>query len=81
VAVVLDAYIRALATAPLSGQTRRTYASRVRQHLAWLAAADLERDPLASTDGRDWAVRDYRAYLQSVLKRSPDTVKRARRGR
>jgi hypothetical protein len=80
-AAVLDEYIGALATAPLAAQTRRTYISKVRQYLAWLAGADLDEDPLLSADGRDWAVRDYRAYLQSVLKRSPDTVKRARRGR
>jgi site-specific recombinase XerD len=76
-AAVLDDYTEALRSAPLSDQTRRTYASKVRQFLAWLASAGLDGDPLASADGRDWAVRDYRAHLQAVLKRSPATVNNA----
>ena len=74
---VLDGYAAALRTAPLSEQTRRTYASKVRQFLAWLAGADLDEDPLADADGRDWAVRDYRTHLQAVLKSSPATVNNA----
>src|SRR5450755_4178289 len=74
---VLDDYAAALRSAPLSDQTRRTYASKVRQYLAWLAATDLDEDPLASAAGRDWAVRDYRTHLQAVLKRSPATVNNA----
>jgi integrase/recombinase XerC len=42
---VLDGYAAALRTAPLSEQSRRTYASKVRQFLAWLAAADLGLRP------------------------------------
>jgi len=76
-AEVLAGYVGALAAAPLSGQTRRTYASKVRQYLVWLAGADLDGDPLGAPDGRDWAVRDYRGYLQSVLKRSPATINNA----
>ena len=53
---VLDDYIRALAAAPLAAQTRRTYTSKVRQYLAWLAGADLDEDPLTGAAGRDWAV-------------------------
>jgi site-specific recombinase XerD len=71
---VLDAYVVVLASAPLSAQTRRTYASKVRQFLVWLAGADVDGDPLGTPEGRDWAVRDYRGYLQGVLKRSPATV-------
>jgi site-specific recombinase XerD len=74
---VLDCYIAALRAAPLSEQTRRTYTSKVRQYLAWVADADLDEDPLTSADGRDWAVRDYRTHLQTVLKRSPATVNNA----
>jgi hypothetical protein len=55
-AAVLDDYTEALRSAPLCDQTRRTYASKVRQFLAWLASASLDGDPLASADGRDWAV-------------------------
>jgi site-specific recombinase XerD len=76
-AAVLDDYIEALRSAPLSDQTRRTYTSKVRQYLAWLADAHLDEDPLTSPPGRDWAVRDYRTHLQTVLKRSPATVNNA----
>lgn len=61
-----------------SQQSRRTYASKVRRyHLAWLADADSEGDALALRDGRDWAVRDYRTHLQTVLKGKPATVNNA----
>ncbi|MGA2929726.1 MAG: hypothetical protein ABSG43_27815 [Solirubrobacteraceae bacterium] len=49
----------------LSDQTRRTYTSKVRQFLAWLADAALDQDPLTSAEHRDWAVRDYRTNLQT----------------
>lgn len=74
---VLEAYVRALASAPLAEQSRRTYASKVRQFLVWLAVAEVDGDPLGSAEARDWAVRDYRGYLQAVLKRSPATVNNA----
>ena len=74
---VLDEYLAALTAAPLAEQTRRTYASKVRQYLAWLAAADVDGDSLRSIEGRDWAVRDYRTHLQAVLKRRPATVNNA----
>jgi Phage integrase, N-terminal SAM-like domain len=73
----LAGHAAALRTAPLSEQTRRTYTSKVRQFLAWLAGADHDADPLTGADGRDWAVRDYRTHLQTVLKRSPATVNNA----
>ena len=71
---MFDGYVAALESAPLSAQSRRTYASKVRQYLAWLAGAEVDGDPLVSAAGRDWAVRGYRGYLQGVLKRSPATV-------
>lgn len=74
---VLEEYAAALKTAPLSDQTRRTYASKARQFLAWLAVADVDGDPLDTTAVRDWAVRDYRTHLQTVLKRKPATVNNA----
>ncbi len=76
-AAVLDAYVIALATTPLAAQTRRTYVSKVRQYLAWLASAQTDGDPLDTRDGRDWAVRDYRTHLQAVLKRRPATINNA----
>jgi len=74
---VLEEYAAALKSAPLSDQTRRTYASKVRQFLAWLADADSDGDALNAKDARDWAVRDYRTHLQTVLKRKPATVNNA----
>jgi len=71
------AYTVHLARAPLSAQTRRTYASKVRGYLAWLAEAAVEGDPLIEAVARDWAVRDYRTHLAAVLKRSNSTVNNA----
>lgn len=55
---VPDAYTTvhaaALERAPLDGDTRRAYDSRVRTFLAWLDASGLDGDPL--TDGHD---RDF----------------------
>ena len=67
-------YATSLRSAPVDDDTRRAYASRVRQYLAWLATAAVEGDPLSDPVARDWAVRDYRAFLQSVAKRKPSTV-------
>jgi integrase/recombinase XerC len=71
---MLVTYITALATAPLSVETRRTYASKVRQYLAWLAIGDVDGDPLTERRARDWAVRDYRTHLATVAKRAPATI-------
>jgi hypothetical protein len=64
-AEILAAYVVALASAPLSAQTRRTYASKVRQYLVWLAGAEVDGDPLGAADGRDWAVRDSAATCRA----------------
>lgn len=72
---VFDSYTAALATAPLDEHTRRAYASRVRGFLAWLdEAAPSGGDPLTEAHGRDFAARDYRSHLKTVLKRSPATT-------
>ncbi|GAB3973039.1 hypothetical protein GCM10029978_051490 [Actinoallomurus acanthiterrae] len=51
----------------MAADTKRTYLSRVRMYLAWLADPDANRrskgDPLTNARARDWAVRDYRLYL------------------
>jgi integrase/recombinase XerC len=70
-------YVATLGRAPLSAETRRTYSSKVRQFLAWLATADLDGDPLEDPVARNWAVRDYRAHLVGVLKRANATVNNA----
>ena len=74
---VIDEYAAALRSAPLSDQTRRTYASKVRQYLAWLADGGVAGAPLLAKGARDRAVGDYRAHLQDVLKRKPTTVNNA----
>jgi integrase/recombinase XerC len=38
---------------PLSDETRRTYLSKVRGYLTWLAAADADGDPLTQARARD----------------------------
>ena len=66
-ASVLERYAAALADVPLAEETKRTYLSRVRMYLAWLASPPAARrpggDPLADPRARDWAVRDYRHWL------------------
>src|SRR6266851_4865612 len=76
-AAVLDDYAAALAGAPIAPESRRTYLSKVRQYLAWLAGAAVDGDPLTTSAARDWAVRDYRTHLQAVAKRAPRTVNNA----
>jgi site-specific recombinase XerD len=70
-------YLAKLARAPLSAETRRTYASKVRGYLAWLADTELDGDPLTEPAARDWAVRDYRTRLAAILKRGNATVNNA----
>ena len=74
---MLDDYAAALAGAPIAPESRRTYLSKVRQYLAWLADAAVDGDPLTTPAARDWAVRDYRTHLQAVAKCAPRTVNNA----
>jgi site-specific recombinase XerD len=74
---LLAGYAAELADTTLSAETCRTYISRVRQYLAWLAATHRRRrpgdqDPLTSPKARDFAVRDYRRWLlhEGPIKRS-----------
>ena len=48
---MFGAYVAALGAAPLSAQTRRTYASKVRRYLVWLAGAEVDGDPLEDDPG------------------------------
>ncbi|HXZ71584.1 MAG TPA: hypothetical protein VEH31_12050, partial [Streptosporangiaceae bacterium] len=56
---LLAGYAAELAGTTLSAETCRTYISRVRQYLAWLAATHRRRpgdqDPLTSPRARDFA--------------------------
>jgi len=72
---VFEHYTAALQRAPLDEHTRRAYAARVRGFLTWLETADpAGGDPLTDTHARDFAARDYRAHLKTVLKRTPATA-------
>jgi site-specific recombinase XerC len=76
----LATYASALEKVPMSADTRRTYVSRVRMYLAWLADGTssgssrrrFRGDPLTNPTARDWAIRDYRLYLlrEATPKRS-----------
>lgn len=68
------AYAAALERAPLDGDTRRAYDSRVRTFLAWLEDSGLDGDPLADAHDRDFAVRDYKTHMKTVLGRTANTV-------
>jgi integrase/recombinase XerD len=76
-AAVLADYAVALARADLTAQARRTYTSRVRVYLAWLADTDLDGDPLADPAAAAWAARDYKTYQYGTLRRAPATVNAA----
>jgi site-specific recombinase XerD len=71
---VLAEYHAALAQAPLEPTSRAKYLSRVRGFLAWLAASDVDGDPLGDPRARDWAVRDYRRHLKAFRKAAPATI-------
>ena len=73
-AELLAEYADHLEHAPLSGHTPRTYLGAVRAYLTWLQAAEVDGDPLNDATAKDWAVRDYRAYLVTVAKRATATV-------
>ena len=67
-------YAAALKRAPLDDDTRRAYDSRVRGFLAWLDTGDPDGDPLGDHHGRDFAVRDYKTHVKTVLGRADNTV-------
>ncbi|REF00662.1 tyrosine-type recombinase/integrase [Thermomonospora umbrina] len=71
---VHTAYAESLARAPLDGDTRRAYDSRVRTFLAWLDRSGLDGDPLTDPHDRDFAVRDYKTHMKTVLHRASNTV-------
>ena len=76
-AEVLVDYAAQLGRADMTAQARRTYLSRVRMFLAWLAHADIDGDPLTDPHAAVWAARDYKAYLYGTRKRAPATVNAA----
>jgi integrase/recombinase XerC len=67
-------YAAALERAPLDGGTRRAYDSRVRAFLAWLDTSGIDGAPLTDGHDRDFAVRDYKTHMKTVLHRAANTV-------
>ncbi len=63
---------------PLSVHTQRAYRTQVQQFCIYLDQTDREYgDPFKDMHARDYAVRDYKAYLKTVRKRKPTTVNTA----
>lgn len=59
----------------LAENTKRTYQTRVRGFLEYLAATPAEYgDPLADEHARDYAARDYKSHLKTVAKAKPSSV-------
>lgn len=77
-AAVLAEYAAAVARADLTAQARRTYLSRVRVYLAWLAESDVDGDPLGDPAAAAWAARHYKAHLYGTLRRAPGAGRRRR---
>lgn len=68
-------YERWLDRQPLAANTRRTYRTRVRGFLGYLAATPTEYgDPLSDEHARDYAARDYKTHLKTVRKAKPSSV-------
>jgi site-specific recombinase XerD len=64
-----------LARQPLAAHTRRVYGTRVRQYCAYLATIPGDYgDPLQEPAARNYAVRDYKAYLKTVRHAKPTSV-------
>jgi site-specific recombinase XerD len=74
-------YVAELAQAPLSAESRRTYASKARQYLVWLAswlhATDAGGDPLSDPGVRDRAVREWRTHLVTEAGLAPVSINNA----
>ena len=72
---LLGAYLAWLEGRPLAARSREAYAHQVRRYLVWLGArSPVDGDPLAETDARDWAVRDYKRHLKAVERWKPASV-------
>jgi site-specific recombinase XerD len=74
-AAALSAYLAWLEGRPLAARSRQAYAHQVRRYLAWLGdRSPVDGDPLAQSDARDWAVRDYKRHLKAVERWKPASV-------
>lgn len=71
----LAAYTTWLARQPLAANTQRTYRGRIAQFCTFLATYSPEYgDPLALPTARDYAVRDFKAHLQTTQQAKPRSV-------
>ena len=60
---------------PFSENTRRAYRVRTGQYLEYLSATPAEYgNPLEDPHARDYAVRDFKAYLKTVRRARPSSV-------
>jgi site-specific recombinase XerD len=60
---------------PLSENTRRAYRVRAGQYLEYLSATPAEYgNPLENPHARDYAARDFKAYLKTVRRAKPSSV-------
>ncbi len=74
-AALLEAYLKWLEGRPLAARSREAYAHQVRRYLAWLGdRSPVDGDPLAESDARDWAVRDYKRHVKAVERWKPASV-------
>lgn len=59
----------------MAARSREAYAHQVRRYLVWLGdRSPVDGDPLAESDARDWAVRDYKRHLKAVERWKPASV-------
>src|SRR5690349_5022003 len=76
--VALTTYLGWLTKQPLADNTRRTYRVRVSQYCDFLADYPARYgdygDPLRERPARDYAVRDFKAHLQTVRHAKPSSV-------
>ena len=73
---LLGAYLGVVGGAAVGGaKPGGVRAHQVRRYLVWLGArSPVDGDPLAETDARDWAVRDYKRHLKAVERWKPASV-------
>jgi hypothetical protein len=74
-AEALTGHLEWLEGRPLAARSGEAYAHQVRRYIAWLGArSPVDGDPLADSDARDWAVRDYKRHVKTVERWKPASV-------
>jgi len=62
---------------PLAARTRDAYLAQARDFVTWLAGSEHGARALVASDGRDWAVRDYKRYVKPTKRWGPASVNQA----